>query len=247
MKQSSKIHKKAALICFYLFFLIQSTHASKNPLINQVNKGRRDGKKSLAFQRLSMRGGNTASSTVSTNNDNISDRDSIISTSLKDTNAFDEKDSSFPLEDIVYGMTYAHAMNIDELLQSVRGSSDRGLSSNEATRRQNVFGQNVLQEPPKETLFQQLIQQFDDKLVQVLLGVAVLSAGFASFERSAEAFIEPIIILTILMINAAVGVVQSASASDALDALHKLQAQTVTVLRDGVWKTEVPSSNLVPG
>ena len=97
-------------------------------------------------------------------------------------------------------------------------------------------------------------------MVQILLGVAVLSAIFSWMEvrqhvsSSPEAmeealwksFVEPGVILAILVLNAAVGVWQSQSAADSLAALKKLQARLATVLRDQSMQV-VDASALVPG
>ncbi len=94
-------------------------------------------------------------------------------------------------------------------------------------------------------------------MVQILLGVAVLSALFSWMEvrqSSAEAmeealwksFVEPAVILAILVLNAAVGVWQSQSAADSLAALQQLQARLATVLRDHTL-TVLPAAELVPG
>lgn len=78
-----------------------------------------------------------------------------------------------------------------------------------------------------------ILEQFDDHLVQILLAVSGLSGVFSFFEmRSAGAegdgllrsFVEPLVILTILILNAAVGVWQSKSAEGSR-----------SVLRDGTW------------
>jgi P-type Ca2+ transporter type 2C len=151
------------------------------------------------------------------------------------------------LQQLYYGTSYAHALPVEEVLESLHVSSYHGLTSIQSTRRLAHFGPNKLQEAKKESLLQQILEQFDDRLVQVLVSVAFLSAVLASFENNAEAFIEPAVILMILLINAFVGIYQSSSAAESLDALKKLQAQTATVLRDSQWLTDVPVSALVPG
>ena len=104
-------------------------------------------------------------------------------------------------DSIVYSMTYAHAMTVEECLKTICMSVadtnkdirddisvlDTGLSSFEVLTRRSTFGMDELQNPKRDTVFQQLLEQFDDRLVQVLLGVAILSAALASFEHSEEA------------------------------------------------------------
>ena len=62
-----------------------------------------------------------------------------------------------------------------------------------------------------------------------------------------HAFAEPAVILSILTVNALVGISQSRSAEDSLDALKKLQSDTACVLRDGEWQSTFPSKYVVPG
>jgi Ca2+-transporting ATPase len=128
-------------------------------------------------------------------------------------------------------------------------------------------------------LLRLFLEQFEDRLVQILLVIATVSAVFSFFEVqqqhaspvdvSAEAvslwkfFVEPAVILLILLLNAVVGVWQSASASDSLEALRTLQPALATVVRgesDGDGESHggggpqqqqvlagYPASQLVPG
>lgn len=127
-----------------------------------------------------------------------------------------------------------------------------GLTAQDAYERLARFGPNSLAETPKKTLLRTILDQFEDRLVLVLLGVALTSALLAALERNAHAFVEPTIICAILLINAVIGAVQSLSALDALGALKKLQPSVATVLRQGQgqgqsgWR-EVPAAQVVPG
>ena len=74
--------------------------------------------------------------------------------------------------------------------------------------------------------------------MQVLLLAAVISFFLALFEEGSSeegirAFIEPAVILLILILNAIVGVWQESNAEAALDALKDSLSETATVLRDG--------------
>jgi len=138
---------------------------------------------------------------------------------------------------------------------------EQGLSNSEVTKRQSQFGQNLLQTPPGKSLFRCILDQFDDRLVQILLFVAGLSGIFSYYEHYIDidvtsqnqnmhwikSFMEPIIILTILILNATVGVWQERSAEGSLDALKKMQPSLAAVKRDGVWVDDVDAKDLVPG
>jgi magnesium-transporting ATPase (P-type) len=152
-----------------------------------------------------------------------------------------------PLVTPPLAMTSAHWMDVEDCLDSLQVQVEMGLSSLEAAQRIQEYGLNALQEPPKRTFLELLAEQFNDRLVQIMLLVAMISAFFASMEGHWQAYFEPGTILLILLLNACMGIYQSSSAESSLQALKSLQAQTATVLRDGQWIANLPSVYLVPG
>jgi Ca2+ transporting ATPase len=93
------------------------------------------------------------------------------------------------------------------------------------------------------------MEQFEDQLVQILLGAATITFLFACFDQGEEGFavfVEPFVILTILVINGLVAIWQDSNADNALEALMEMQAPECKVRRDGDWRT-IPSRELVPG
>ena len=73
--------------------------------------------------------------------------------------------------------------------------------------------------------------------LQVLLLAALISFALAyldngSHEEGIRAYIEPFVILLILVLNAIVGVWQEANAEKALEALMEMQSVTAKVVRD---------------
>lgn len=70
-----------------------------------------------------------------------------------------------------------------------------------------------------------------------------MSFALAYFEEGAaeegiRAYIEPLVILLILVLNAIVGVWQESNAEKALEALKELQSEHAKVLRDGKLVSE---------
>lgn len=125
----------------------------------------------------------------------------------------------------------------------------KGLSEKEAEERRSMYGWNELDKEDPTSLFELILEQFDDILVKILLAAAVISFLLAYFDESSEgdaAYIEPIVILAILIINAFVGVWQESNAEAALEALKDLQPETARCLRDGVT-ISIPARELVPG
>lgn len=141
----------------------------------------------------------------------------------------------------------AHTKSVDECLGDYLVQESLGLSWEDAHVRLQGVGPNALAEPPKKSTLSLIAEQFQDRLVQVLLVVAFVSSALAFFEKEGHPFAEPMAIITILVVNAIVGAYQTLSAEDALSALKKLQPQKACVLRSGMWNNDFPASELVPG
>ncbi|CAI5971971.1 unnamed protein product, partial [Closterium sp. NIES-65] len=123
-----------------------------------------------------------------------------------------------------------------------------GLTDAQVEHNRSIYGRN---EAPKEegTPFWKLVlKQFDDLLVKILLVSAVVSflLALANGESGWHAFVEPAVILLILIANATVGVVTETNAEKALEELKAYQADVATVLRNGRLAI-IPAAELVPG
>ncbi len=140
-----------------------------------------------------------------------------------------------------------HSLTAKEVLDFFGVEIEYGLREEEVIKRLSLYGPNTLIESQRQSLVSMIFGQFEDRLVQMLFVVAALSGALSFFEGETRAFIEPVSILVILILNAAVGVWQSQTAQDSLDALKKLQPEMTTVLRDGQWISNFSTKNLVPG
>jgi len=231
--------------------------------------------------------------------------------------------SSIPLKSLLSN----HYLSVPQ--SNDKGKTLLGLTIRERENRLFVYGPNELEQPPERSLISYIIEQFDDKLVRILLVVAVVSAFFGllelkdemsewgshlfhmvlkfvhhgddnhastssspaastkiaeqvvneakniitgaptdeasstatapipfSFTHILEALVEPIVITTILVINALVGGYQSLNASKGISALKSMQAQKAIVkLNSGgdslsnaaIKEEEVDAASLVPG
>ncbi len=127
------------------------------------------------------------------------------------------------------------------------GSSEAGLSSQEAAARLERNGKNKLAEAKKDSTLKRFFDQMKDPMIIILLVAAVISAVTEIIE--AGHFVTPtdaIIILAVVLINAILGVIQESKAEKAVEALQKMSAATTRVLRDGKIVT-VKSEDLVVG
>ncbi|KAF8892581.1 Ca-transporting ATPase [Infundibulicybe gibba] len=139
----------------------------------------------------------------------------------------------------------------EEILAHFNVDPDRGLSNDQAAKHAEIYGKNELPEEPSTPLWELILEQFKDQLVLILLASAVISFVLALLEDSegssfGGAFVEPLVILLILVANATVGVIQESSAEKAIDALKEYSPDEAKVLRS-CQLARIHASELVPG
>jgi P-type Ca2+ transporter type 2C len=133
----------------------------------------------------------------------------------------------------------AHLLTAEEMLEQLATPVGKGLSAEEAERRLNIYGHNELDEAPPPTFFQMLWGQLNNFIVWLLLAAAVISAILGDWYEAAA-------IMAIVVLNAALGVIQERRAEQALSALRRLAAPDAYVLRDG-QRQVISSREVVPG
>lgn len=128
---------------------------------------------------------------------------------------------------------------------------EHGLTPDQVKRSLEKYGPNELPVEEGKSIWALILEQFDDLLVKILLMAAVISFVLAFFEEGEEtvtAFVEPFVILLILIANAIVGVWQERNAEDAIEALKEYEPEMGKVVRtdkDGVQK--IRAKGIVPG
>lgn len=131
-----------------------------------------------------------------------------------------------------------------ESVLSEVGSSQKGLSSEEAAKRLERDGRNELAAAKKPSLISQFFKQMADPMIIILLVAAAISAVTSVYQGEGAA--DVIIILFVVIVNAVLGVYQENKAEKAIEALQAMSAATSRVLRGGKVAV-VPSAELVVG
>jgi len=137
-----------------------------------------------------------------------------------------------------------YELDAQSVLEKLEVKSDKGLSKEEVLKRQESGGKNVLQPPKKAGLLQKILHQLKDVSIIVLLIAVALS--FILALKQGEGFIEPVVILSVVILNLILAITQEGKAEKALEALEKLNSPDCTVIRDGVRQT-IDTTELVPG
>ena len=114
-----------------------------------------------------------------------------------------------------------------------------GLSDEEVSARQKKYGLNKLLAEKKKSIFLMFFEQLKNWLIYILLGAVVITIFMGEY-------IDSVIILLVIIINALLGVFQEVKAGKAIEALQKLTFPKALVRRKGVVQ-EIDSEKIVPG
>ena len=139
-----------------------------------------------------------------------------------------------------------YSMDKTETLKILKSSEKSGLSSIEADKRIKIHGLNQLRETKKKSLILKFFEQFSDFMVIILLIAAGISFVTAIIDGNKTDFLDPVIILIIIIVNSIVGVIQEFKAEKSIEALKSMTSSETFVLRDG-QKIKISAENLVPG
>ena len=137
-----------------------------------------------------------------------------------------------------------HYCEEKERVLEALNTTEAGLSGEEASQRQSREGKNKLREPKGKSLAARFLEQLADPMILILLAAAAVSGVLGYIEG--EGYTDVIIILSVVLLNAILGVYQESKAEKAIEALQQMSAATCKVLRDGML-TVLPSEELVPG
>ncbi|XP_071620948.1 sarcoplasmic/endoplasmic reticulum calcium ATPase 3 [Heliangelus exortis] len=148
-------------------------------------------------------------------------------------------------------MEAAHSLPVADVLRRFGVSESCGLSPEQVRRSREKYGPNELPAEEGKSLWELVLEQFEDLLVRILLMAAFLSFILAWFEEGEEtttAFVEPIVIIMILIANAVVGVWQERNAESAIEALKEYEPEMGKVIRaDRSGVQRIRARDIVPG
>lgn len=133
----------------------------------------------------------------------------------------------------------------EDVLREFGTNSKNGLTEEEVKKRQNKYGKNRLKDKPKENIFVKFIKQFNDFMIIILIIASIVSAVISTLQGQND-YIDSIIIIGIVILNALMGVIQEAKAEKSIEALKKMTPPHAKVVRNRHTK-EVLAEDLVPG
>ena len=142
-------------------------------------------------------------------------------------------------------MEKEYLASAEDVLEAQSSNAETGLTGAVAQQRLSEFGPNKLDEEEKTPLWKRFFEQMADPMVIMLIAAAAISAITGTIQGEPE-WADVIIILTVVVINSVLGVVQEAKSEQALAALQEMSAAQSKVIRDGKLE-HLPSADLVPG
>ncbi|XP_062845184.1 sarcoplasmic/endoplasmic reticulum calcium ATPase 1 [Trichomycterus rosablanca] len=148
-------------------------------------------------------------------------------------------------------MENAHTKSSSEVFKHFDVNENNGLTAEQVKSNFEKYGPNELPAEEGKSLWELVVEQFEDLLVRILLLAACVSFVLALFEdgeESTTAFVEPLVILLILAANAIIGVWQERNAENAIEALKEYEPEMGKVYRmnrKGVQR--IKARDIVPG
>ena len=133
----------------------------------------------------------------------------------------------------------------EEVFKHLITNRKSGLDKEEVMLRKQKYGANKLEDKPKESIFVKFIKQFNDFMIIILIIASIVSAGI-SYIQGENDYIDSIIIIAIVILNAIMGVIQEAKAEKSIEALKEMTPPKAKAIRENVT-VEINADELVPG
>lgn len=133
--------------------------------------------------------------------------------------------------------------SIEELYKEL-DTNIKGLSEEEAQIRLQKYGENKLTERKKKSNIIIFLSQFNDLMILLLIFASIFSAAISYIQK--ESYVDTIIILIIVIINATLSFIEEKKADKAIEELNKMFITTNNVIRNGI-KQNIDVRKIVPG
>ncbi|KAG7088990.1 hypothetical protein E1B28_012936 [Marasmius oreades] len=133
----------------------------------------------------------------------------------------------------------AYVLESKQVIQKLQTNVEDGISEEDAEKRLQDYGENLLTNESSVSALSVLIRQMANALTLVLVAAMALSYGV-------QDWIEGGVITAVIVLNVAVGFIQEYRAEKTMDSLRSLSSPTAVVIRSSETKV-VPARFLVPG
>ena len=130
---------------------------------------------------------------------------------------------------------------LNELEKEYLTSLEGGLNDSQIEANREKYGKNALEEKKKTPMIIKFLEEFKDPLIIILIVAAIVSVVVDPHE-----WIESVIIMIVVLINAILGLYQENKAEKSLEALKKMSAATCKVIRNNTLQT-IDADQLVVG
>lgn len=132
-----------------------------------------------------------------------------------------------------------HAKPLESAIVELQSSPLRGLTSQEAMRRIQEIGPNLMPRSRTDSPFRIFLRQFRNPLIYVLISSTIFAIAVGKVT-------DGIVVFSVVLLNTVIGFIQEHQAGQAIQALMSMVPEYTTVLRDGAQRS-IPSLELVPG
>lgn len=122
-----------------------------------------------------------------------------------------------------------YSLEVNETLKRL-DSNEEGLSENEVLIRLNKDEKNKIIEDKRQSKLSKFLNEFKDLMIIILILSSIVSFILSCLNN--EPFIDSIIILAIVLLNAILGFIQELKADKAIESLRKMQVSNVKVKRN---------------
>ena len=130
---------------------------------------------------------------------------------------------------------------LNELEEEFYSNIGCGLSNEQVNKNRGIYGKNALEEKKKTPMILKFLAEFKDPLIIILIIAAVISVIVDPHE-----WIESVIIMVVVLVNAILGLYQENKAEKSLEALKKMSAASCKVIRENSIQT-IHAEELVVG